>query len=61
MFLNCVIYKKEFDRNNQSIPWDILDKGREVLVTGRLTPNVWKDRNGEPRKIVVDKIRDNRE
>ena len=64
MFLNCVIYKMEFDRNNQSIPWDILDKGREVLVTGRLTPNVWKDRNGETRKsfeIVVDKIRDNRE
>lgn len=64
MFLSCVIYKKEFDRNNQTIPWDMLEKGREIFITGKLTPNVWKDRNGETHRsveVVVGKIRDNRD
>ena len=61
MFLNCVIYKKEFDENKQRIPWDMLQKGKEIFVTGRITPNTWIDRGGTMHKsfdIVVNKIRD---
>ena len=62
LFLNCVAFQKEFEDNRQDIPWDILKKGRQVFVTGRLHPNSWKDKNGNVHKdmdIVVNKIRDN--
>ena len=36
-FFRCVIFKKEFDDNQQNIPWDLLKKGQEVLLTGKLT------------------------
>ena len=61
MFLNCVIFKKEFDDNKQTIPWDMLETGREVFVTGKLAPNNWTDKSGVLHKgfeIVVNKIRD---
>ena len=61
LFLNCVIFKKEFDDNQQVIPWDLLKKGQEVLLTGKLTPNTWTDKNGTEHQdieIVVNKIRD---
>jgi len=61
MFLNCVIFKKEFDDNSQLIPWDILTKGREIFVTGKLAPNNWTDKEGVLHKsfdVVVNKIRD---
>ena len=45
-FFRCVIFKKEFDDNQQTIPWDLLKKGQEVLLTGKLTPNTWTDKNG---------------
>jgi len=61
MFFNCVIFKKEFDDNKQSIPWDKLEKGNEIFVTGKLAPNNWTDKEGNLHKsfdIVVNKIRD---
>lgn len=61
MFFNCVIFKKEFDDNQQSIPWDKLEKGNEFFVTGKLAPNNWTDKEGHLHKsfdIVVNKIRD---
>ena len=61
LFLNCVIYKKEFDNNRQTIPWDMLEKGAEIFVTGKLTPNNWTDRDGVNHRgfeVVVNKIRD---
>ena len=61
IFLSCVIFKKEFDDNQQTIPWDLLKKGQEVLVTGKLAPNNWTDREGVEHKgfdIIVNKIRD---
>ena len=48
-------------RNQQVIPWDLLKKGQEVLLTGKLTPNTWTDKNGTEHQdieIVVNKIRD---
>ena len=45
-FFRCVIFKKEFDDNQQIIPWDLLNKGQEVLLTGKFTPNTWTDKNG---------------
>ena len=62
LFMNCVVFSREFEKNRQTIPWEILKKGRDVLVTGRLRPNVWTDDSGVTRKgidIIVDKIRDN--
>lgn len=62
LFLNCVIFKKEFDDNKQSIPWDILKKGCDILVTGKLTSNNWTDKSGVMHKgidLVLDKIREN--
>lgn len=61
LFLGCVIFKKEFDDNDQTVPWDLLKKGQEILITGRIAPNVWTDKNGTTRtdmEIVVNKIRD---
>ena len=61
IFLNCVIYKKEFDENRQVIPWDILQKGVEIFVTGKLAPNSWTDREGVKHRgfdVVVNKIRE---
>ena len=61
IFFGCVIYKKEFEKNQQTIPWDLLVKGQEVLVTGRIAPNVWKDKNGHEHtdiELVLSKIRD---
>ena len=61
LFLNCVIFKKEFDDNKQTIPWDLLKKGQEVLLTGKLHPNTWTDKDGAEHQdieIVVNKIRD---
>lgn len=61
MFMNCVIFKKEFDENKQTIPWDKLVKGSEIFVTGKLAPNNWTDKSGVAHKgfeIVVNKIRD---
>jgi len=63
MFLNCVIFKKEFEENRQDIPWDMLEKGKEIFVTGKLSPNNWKDKSGVMHKgfeIIVNKIRDAR-
>ena len=60
-FFRCVIFKKEFDDNQQVIPWDLLKKGQEVLVTGKLAPNNWTDKEGVEHKgfdIIVNKIRD---
>ena len=60
-FFRCVILKKEFDDNQQVIPWDLLKKGQEVLVTGKLAPNNWTDKEGVEHKgfdIIVNKIRD---
>ena len=60
-FFRCVIFKKEFDDNQQVVPWDLLKKGQEVLLTGKLTPNTWTDKNGiehQDIEIVVNKIRD---
>ena len=45
-FFRCVIFKKEFDDNQQSIPWDLLKKGQEVLLTGKFPPNTWTDKDG---------------
>lgn len=62
IFLNCVIFKKEFDENRQTIPWDMLQKGTEIFVTGKLAPNNWTDKEGNLRRgfdVVVSKIRDN--
>lgn len=62
IFLNCVIYKKEFDENRQTIPWDLLQKGVEVFVTGKLAPNNWTDKGGNLHRgfdVVVNKIREN--
>lgn len=62
IFLNCVIFKKEFDENRQTIPWDLLQKGNEIFVTGKLAPNNWKDKEGNLHKgfdVVVNKIREN--
>ena len=61
IFLSCVIFKKEFDDNEQIIPWDLLKKGQEVLITGKLAPNNWTDKEGIEHKgfdIIVNKIRD---
>ena len=60
-FFRCVIFKKEFDDNQQSIPWDLLKKGQEVLLTGKYHPNTWTDKDGvehQDLEIVVNKIRD---
>ena len=60
-FFRCVIFKKEFDENQQIVPWGLLKKGQEVLLTGKLTPNTWTDKNGTEHQdieIVVNKIRD---
>ena len=60
-FFRCVIFKKEFDDNEQIIPWDLLKKGQEVLITGKLAPNNWTDKEGVEHKgfdIIVNKIRD---
>ena len=60
-FFRCVIFKKEFDDNQQTIPWDLLKKGQEVLITGKLAPNNWTDKEGVEHKgfdIIVNKIRD---
>ena len=60
-FFRCVIFKKEFDDNQQIIPWDLLKKGQEVLITGKLAPNNWTDKEGVEHKgfdIIVNKIRD---
>ena len=60
-FFRCVIIKKEFDDNQQTIPWDLLKKGQEVLLTGKLHPNTWTDKDGTEHQdieIVVNKIRD---
>ena len=60
-FFRCVIFKKEFDDNQQIIPWDLLKKGQEVLLTGKFHPNTWIDKDGAERQdieIVVNKIRD---
>ena len=60
-FFRCVIFKKEFDDNQQSIPWDLLKKGQEVLLTGKFHPNTWIDKDGvehQDLEIVVNKIRD---
>ena len=64
LFLNCVIFKKEFDDNKQTIPWDLLKKGQEILITGKLAPNNWTDKDGVEHKgidIIVNKIRDTAE
>lgn len=61
IFLNCVIYKREFEENKQSIPWDILEKGNEIFVTGKLAPNNWTDKDGVKHRgfdVVVSKIRE---
>ena len=60
-FFRCVIFKKEFEANQQTIPWDLLTKGQEILLTGKLTPNTWTDKDGAEHQdieIVVNKIRD---
>ncbi len=60
LFLSCVAFQKEFEDNNQVIPWDLLKKGQQILLTGRLQPNNWKDKEGNLHKdmnIVVNKIR----
>ena len=60
-FFRCVIFKKEFDDNQQIIPWDLLKKGQEVLLTGKFHPNTWTDKDGVERQdieIVLNKIRD---
>ena len=60
-FFRSVIFKKEFDDNQQSIPWDLLKKGQEVLLTGKFHPNTWIDKDGvehQDLEIVVNKIRD---
>ena len=60
-FFRCVIFKKEFDDNQQTIPWDLLKKGQEVLLTGKLHPNTWTAKDGAEHQvieIVVNKIRD---
>jgi len=62
LFMNCVIFKKEFDNNGQNIPWDLLKKGNEIFVCGRIRPNNWTDSEGVSHKgyeIVLNKIRDN--
>ena len=56
-----IVFKKEFDDNEQIIPWDLLKKGQEVLITGKLAPNNWTDKDGVEHKgfdIIVNKIRD---
>lgn len=61
LFMNCVIFKKEFEKNNQTIPWDMLKKGHEVFVTGKIRPNNWTDSEGTVHKgyeAVLNKIRD---
>ena len=61
LFLNCVAFQKEFEDNKQTIPWDLLKKGREILLTGRIRPNTWTDKEGNLHKeldIAVNKIRD---
>ena len=60
-FFRCVIFKKEFDDNQQSIPWDLLKKGQEVLLAGKFHPNTSTDKDGvehQDLEIVVNKIRD---
>lgn len=62
LFMNCVVFQQEFEKNKQSIPWDLLSKGTDILLTGRLRPNNWTDDNGVERRgidIIVDKIRAN--
>lgn len=62
LFMNCVVFKQEFDKNNQTIPWDLLKKGSEVFVCGRIRPNNWTDNDGASHKgfeIVLNKIRQN--
>ena len=61
LFLNGVIYAKEFEKNKQTIPWDLLKKGQQIFLTGRLQPNNWTDKDGKEHKdmhIVINKIRD---
>jgi Single-stranded DNA-binding protein len=61
IFLNCVIYKREFDENRQMIPWNILQKGTEIFITGKLAPNNWTDKDGVKHRgfdVVVSKIRE---
>ena len=61
LFMNCVIFQKEFEKNNQTIPWDMLKKGNEIFVCGRIRPNNWTDGAGNSHKgyeIVLSKIRD---
>lgn len=63
-FFRCVIFKKEFDDNKQTIPWDLLKKGQEILITGKLAPNNWTDKDGVEHKgidIILNKIRDTAE
>lgn len=45
-FFRSVIFKNEFDDNQQTIHWDLLKKGQEVLLTGKLHPNTWTDKDG---------------
>lgn len=62
LFLDCVIFRKEFDANDQQIPWELLRKGQDILVTGRLNSNSWTDRQGQRHRgmeLVLNKIRDN--
>ena len=59
--IRCVIFKKEFAGTPQVIPWDLLKKGQEVLLTGKFHPNTWTDKDGAEHQdieIVVNKIRD---
>jgi single-strand DNA-binding protein len=54
MFLNAVVFGKQAEHLTDSI-----GKGDTVILTGRLKPNVWTDKEGVERndvQIAVDEI-----
>lgn len=61
LFISCVAFPKEFQSNGQTIPFDMLTRGREVLVTGRISPRTITSQDGTRKtdmEIVANKIRD---
>lgn len=62
LYIDCVLYEKEFARNGQAIPWSHLRQGNDILITGRLETRYWTDADKKDHVkmyVVVDKIRDN--
>ncbi len=58
MYISCVIFSKSCP-----IPFNLLQKGKEVFVKGSLRPYEYKSGNATVKtlQVVVEKIRDSKE